>query len=320
MFKEILKIIPMLDSSDLNKMERGLTTRFGRIAKKFGKGLASSLMGGGIAGIALGLIDKLLNPLKEVQESIDKTLKQGDDIVTNAEQFGTTAGKLFKLAKLAQAKGVDQDSLFMLLQKFQVAVAEATADPNKPTSVRQFVGQKDTADAFFAFIQGLQKLTKEQQLLVQQEVFGEKQILKVAEFFNAAPEFGKLMKQIGLKSPAVYDQAAQKLGGLNDLQEIFQAGREANDFVTKGNRITQDMIVAREAQIRQDLQKENDRIGSYHALMKMERDMANLMALIEKGYTELLKIAQRAGTITDLLNAVKGSRMLKGILSGGKGE
>ena len=320
MFKEILKIIPSLSNGDLNKMERSLGSRFGRIAKKFGKGLTSSLMGGGIAGLALGLIDKLLNPLKEVQESIDRTLKQGDDIMSNAEQFGTSAGKLFKLSKLAQAKGVDQDQLFMLLQKFQVAVAEAQADPNKATSVRQFVGQKDTADAFFGFVQGLQKLTKEQQLIVQQEIFGEKQIGKIAEFFNAAPDFGKLMKQIGLKSPATYDQAAKNLGGLDDMAEIFKAGREANDFVTKGSRITEDMIVAREAQIRAELQKENDRLGSYHALMKMERDVAAVMALVEKGYAELLKVVQRAGTISDLLNTFKGSRVFKGMLGSKDGN
>src|SRR5687767_8200002 len=107
MFSEILKIIPQLDSGDLAKLESSLSGRFTRIAKKFGKGLGSILTGGGIAGLALGLIDKLLNPLKDVQEAIDRSLKDSDDLVTNAKQFDTTAGKLAKLVALGKSTGLE---------------------------------------------------------------------------------------------------------------------------------------------------------------------------------------------------------------------
>src|SRR4051812_39877327 len=135
-FKEILQIIPRLSSSDLASMDATLSRRFSNIAKKFGKGLLATLTGGGIAGIGLGLIDKLLNPLKETQDAIDRTLKQGDDIVTYAKQFGTTSGKLYRLMQIAKSTGLDEGSFFMLLEKFQATVAEAAADPKKQTSVR----------------------------------------------------------------------------------------------------------------------------------------------------------------------------------------
>lgn len=316
MFSEILKIIPRLDGGDLNKLEKSLGSRFTKIAKKFGKGLGASLMGGGIAGLALGFIDKILNPLKDVQDAIDRTLNSGGDVVANAEQFGTTPGQLFKLSKLAEAKGVDTDNLYTLLSKFQVAVAEATQDPTKQTSVRQFVGQKDTAESFFAFLQGMQKLTKEQQLVVQSEVFGEKQIMKIAEFFNS--DMPKLVEQLGAKSSNTYTNSLMKIDTYADRADLLKAKRELDDMLVKGNTIQMSMISMRDAQLRKELEKENYQIGSYNSLMKMDRDMTAILDLVQKGYTELLKVVQRAGTISDVLNAFKGSKLLRGIF--GKGD
>src|SRR5690606_31986576 len=120
---EILKIIPKIDAKDLKAMENTLSARFKKIAKGFGKGLASVIKGGGIAGIGLALIDKVLNPLKEVQDAIERTLKANDDVATNAKQFETTAGKLSKLIALGQATGLESEDLYKLISKFQGSVA-----------------------------------------------------------------------------------------------------------------------------------------------------------------------------------------------------
>jgi methyl-accepting chemotaxis protein len=127
MFSEILKIIPKLDSKDLANMERTLGIRFARVAKKFGGGIMSVLKGGGILGTATFFLDKILNPLKEVQESIDKTLKSGDDLKTYAKQFNTTAGNLARLQAFGKATGLDADSLRTILEKFQSSVAQSGA-------------------------------------------------------------------------------------------------------------------------------------------------------------------------------------------------
>ena len=82
MYTEILKVKPQLDTKDLNKMEKTLQSRFSRLAKGFGKSITNVIKGGGVAGIAIALIDKLLNPLKEVQEAIDRSLSKGDDLAT----------------------------------------------------------------------------------------------------------------------------------------------------------------------------------------------------------------------------------------------
>lgn len=321
MFTEILKILPKLDNADLNKMENSLGKRFVKISKKFGKGLGAALMGGGIAGLALGLIDKLINPLKEVQDSIDKAMSHGDDLVTNAKQFGTTAGKLAKLQAIAGSTGLDAGSLDMLVTKFQTAVAEAVQDPKKITSVRQYVGEKDTADAFFQFIQSLQKMNKTQQLLVQQEVFGEKQVLKMADFLGT--DFSTLSKYFAKISTDRLTSSANKLGDLNDLTQTLEQVRGLNDLNSKAGVINKGMVMSKDRQEKLNLEKENQRIQAYTSLSTISETTTKMLTFLEQGYNllpPLIKAVERMSlSIQEMYKKFTGSRIFRGIF-GGKDE
>jgi hypothetical protein len=320
MFKEILKILPRLDNSDMNKMDRNLSQRFAKISKKFGKGLAAGLAGGGLLGLAAGVIEKILNPLKETQEAIDKILKQSDDVVTNANQFGTTAGKLFKLASLAKTAGLDEDSLYMLINKFQNTVAEAKADPKKQTSVRNFVGIKDGADAFFAFMQGLKELQGKdpsKALLVQQEVFGEKQTLKMAEFLQL--DFAKKFQEIGARPSEAYTPGLEKLAGLSDMTDALEVKRNMKDMLTKSRLINTGVISSRDRQVKQELSRENEKIATYQSLATISIASAKITALLEKGLLTLTDMGVKMSNMNSIVNKIPTFRGLKGFFSG-KGE
>lgn len=284
MFSEILKIIPKMDEKDLKGMQTALQGRFTKLAKGFGKGLKGALMGGGIAGIAIGLIDKLLNPLKEVQESIERTLTTGDDLATNAAQFGTTAGKLFKLVSLAKATGLDQSSLFTLMNKFQVAVASAKLNPNDPMSsaVANYTGEADTADAFFGFITQLQKMDKSTQVLVQEQIFGQKQILKMADFLQQ--DFFKLAKDVGVTgvSSDKLSGDINKIGAMSDLKDILAARRDVGDIQKKADVINNGMIRNMDKSAQIELDRENQRIKSYNDLAMVSQTSNNILVKLEE--------------------------------------
>lgn len=315
MFKVLLKVIPNLSPTDLNKMDQQLRRRFMNLAKSFGKGLTNVLKGGGIAGIAIGLIDKLLNPLKETQDAIDKMLKTGDDLVTNAKQFGTTAGRLAKLQALGQSTGLDSDNLNMLLAKFQTSLAEASADPTKQTSVRNFVGEADTAEAFYKFIQSMQAMTKEQQILVQQEVFGEKQILKMADFLQS--DFSELSKSFDKFDINKLDAAANKLGNLSDLNDTLGAQRGLQDILSKGGAINQGMIQTIDKNARLEQQRESDRIKSFQTQALISEGVSKIGALLEKGMFMITEMLTNLKGVKETIDNFKGSRLLKGIFGGG---
>ncbi len=304
MFSEILKIIPRLDNKDLAQLERSLNTRFSRVAKKFGGGVMAALKGGGIAGIALGLIDKLLNPLKETQEAIDRTLKASDDLVTNAKQFNTTPGRLAKIQAFAGSTGLDPGTLSMMMTKFQTAVAEATQDPSKNKSVKNFVGEKDIAAAFFEFIQALQTMDSTQRLLVQQEVFGEKLILKQADLLNT--DMTKLNKFFAKFDSDQLTKALNKTADLNDLTETLAQVRNLDDIQKKSSIINEGMVLSRDKSERFQLARENERIQSYKDLRAISDTSDRIFGLVETGVLQLGKfISFVTPAITKIVEAIE---------------
>lgn len=317
MFKEILKIIPRLETKDLAGMENSLNKRFGKVAKKFGGGIKMAIKGG-LIGMGLGLIEKILNPLKETQEAIDKILKGTDDIVTNATMFGTTAGKLFKMQQLANAAGVDPDDLYKVISRFQTSVAQAKADPTKQTAVRNFTQYDDTLEGFFAFIQSLQKMDQGSQNLAQYEVFGERQILKMADFLQQ--DFAKLTKMIGAKSAETYTPALTKLAGLSDLNDALSSKRNLEDVLTKGQVVNKGMIYDRDRAEREQLKRENARIRSYSDLQNISNATDKMLTLFEQGIAMVGKlVAQFSGFATKVegfINDAKKSRLFRGLFGG----
>lgn len=289
MFSDVLKIIPKLDANALRQMEKQLGSRLTRVAKGFGKGILNVIKGGGVIAIAGALIDKLLNPLKEVQEAVDRTLKHSDDTVTNAGQFNTTAGKLSRLQTFAKVQGLDEGELALLLVKFQGAVAKAKADPSQPSAVSNFVNEQDTAEGFFKFIQGLQKVQDPNaRFAAQAEVFGEKQVGKMAEFLQS--DFGKLARVIGGPSAEELTLAHTKISDLEEKQRIIEARREDADVLTKAQLLNESLISQLESVKKANLNQENNRLGRVETLAGIERSMVQMSALLEKGYAELAPI------------------------------
>jgi hypothetical protein len=244
----------------------------------------------------MGLIDKLLNPLKEVQEAIERTLATGDDLATNAKQFNTSSGKLFKLVTLARASGLDDGNLYTLITKFQTAVAQAKANPkdDSVSSVRNFTDHADTSEAFFGFIRQLQKLDTNQRVLIQSQVFGEKQILKMADFLMQ--DFNKLAGASGLKSVTSdrLTKSIEKLGDLNDLKDTLGARRGLNDIQNKAQIINGSMIHNMNKSAEIDLARENQKIKSYNDLAALSQTTNNILFKIEEGVALLGKFVSWA--------------------------
>lgn len=318
-----------MDSSDLKKLEDQLQSRFTKISKKFGKGLMDVLKGGGIAGLALGLIDKLLNPLKAVQESIDRTLKTSDDLATQANQFNTSSGKLFKLVQIGKSAGLDQEGLFTLITKFQTAVAQAKADPNDQSvsAVRNFTNEKDTVANFFNFIQQLQKMDRNSQLLVQQQIFGEKQIGKMSEFLNL--DFAKQFRATGLdrQSSETFTKAIDKMAKLSDLADILKVKNENKDIIDKSRVINESMIKQRAKSDALALEKENLQIKSYNDIAAISDTVSNIMLIVGQGVGLIGKLINMVtpfiNQATDFMKKFLKSPLMRGVrglFGGGKDE
>ncbi len=286
MFKEVLQIIPKLSSSELNTMEKSLGSRFNRIAKTFGKGIRNALTGGSIIGAGAALLQKALSPLKEVQEAIERTLQKGDDIATNAKEFGSSAGELAKLRAMGQSTGLAGGDLDMLIGKFQTAVAEAAADPKKDTSVRAFVGEKNAVKGFFSFMQGLQKLDPDKRILAQNEIFGEKQRLKMADFLGS--NFPELLSKFAQFDTAKLDKSIKTIEGFSDMNDYLTSVTELGDLDKKAKAITNGTINAMDMSRQKNLDRENKRIADFKGLLTIDERMQDIQMKLETVVNDVL--------------------------------
>lgn len=316
MLSEILKIKPQLDQKDLNQMDRQLGSRFTKIAKGFGKSLKVA------SALALGaaVLDKLINPLQEVKAAIDRTLGKADDVVTNAKQFNTSTENLLKIRALGNAKGLTNENIDQLITKFQGAVAQAKNNPNDPanSSVRNFIDQKDTAVAFYDFITQLQKMDRNQQVLVQQQVFGEKQVLKMAEFLQDVgfKESSKALAGINFAQVAA---AVENLGDLADKNEENRTVRDLKDLINKSNVISGATVSNLNRSEVNNLRRENGRIARSGASFTAEERMADIQENLEKLtndiITQLPILMTGLNSVVDLLReSVKGWKMIFDLL------
>jgi hypothetical protein len=303
MWSEILKINPKVDAAGLDKMEKQLSGRFGKVAKKFGMGIKNAITFGGITALATGVIAKILSPLKETQDTITRILDSSDDIVTSAKQFETSAGKYFKLQQLAKSTGLDEESLKMMLSRFQIALAEernkvkpkinadgtiAPLDPkNQPGTLANFTQQTDTADAFFQFIQALKQMPKDKQVLVQTEIFGNKAVGKQSEFLNT--DFRKQLEIMNAKPAEAYTPALEKTAALADLRDALEAGRNLKDIEDKSKRINKDMILNMAESDKKKRDLENAQLESYNDLKKAAIAGEKIQVELEKSLLTLSK-------------------------------
>ena len=309
MFKAFLKIIPQLESSALTGLENALNSRFARVAKRFAGGLKNAILGGGIAALGLSVIDKLINPLKAVNEHIDSIFQRAEDLTSQAQQFGTTTGALLRLQTIGKGSGVDAETLSGLLVKFQDALVQARANPGQPSAVANFAGEKDTADAFFKFLRGLQGTNELNRGLALQEVFGTRKELSISKFLTGNLD-QKLAATSGINTGVATANIANatKVGDLNKQK---QAAVDAVAFQKQSGQLNNDIALAREREAKRQADLESQQLAGYKAMQNTDEGVNKILDLMNK----LLLVANnglsKVVNLSEAVSKLSGSRFFR---------
>lgn len=298
-------------------MSRALSGRFTQVAKTFGKGLLTAgkaatkgligaVKGGGALAFAASMIERLLNPLQAAQEAIDRSLNRADDIETMANQFGTNAGTYAKLRALGGSVGLDAESFDTLLLKFQTALVEAAADPTKHSSVRNYIGSKDIATAFYDFVQNLQKIEDpEDRTLVQLEVFGEKQILKMAEFLQT--DLSKRLQEIGGPSSKSLGKAISRTAEIESFNSALRERRNLDDIIGKSQVINKGTVQTIDRTTRSKTSLEDRDILNFENIAKLSTTVDSIFDLMKQTVTMVGNMVNSFVSIEDKVKKVSNS-------------
>jgi hypothetical protein len=243
MISEVLKLIPQIDQARLEQMAKTLADRFAKIAKKFGEGFKFTAKISGPLALVAGFVAKILNPLEKAEGIIERIMGTAGDTTDVAEDLETETGKLFKLQAIGRAKGVDPETLRMLLGKFQTALVGERENErqralvgetpeNKKTFLSEFTKEKDTAESFFRFMQIVRDVPKDLQIQIQNQLFGEKARGRVQAFLNTPEEEIVRIIQMLPTTPKL-SKSIGAADAVSAERDILRATTEAKDFVNK---------------------------------------------------------------------------------------
>jgi hypothetical protein len=322
MFTEILRVKPVLDQQNAKQMENDLSKRFGRVANKFGKGL-KNIVKGNILFMSLGLLSSLLNPLEKLQERIKGLLGQGSDLRDIADQFDTTPGQIKRLQDVAQNIGLNPDQLKDMMTRFAESLDRARQETKKgePLSessrlVKDWMGEKDTAEAFFSFVQSLKaaKGTGARET-AEREIFGGIQKGASRRFIDA--DFAEEFKKLGTPSVARTNRAVEKTAQLAEQDRRMTTQRETTSFVKEAENMTAKMITDMNRAAEREREREQAQMKAMDDLAKAKEGIDNLVA----GFQTLsVQVTKGVGYLGDLIGVIKNSRFVKGIGSWFSGD
>ena len=235
MFTEVLRIKPVLDESTAKQMESSLSSRFARVAGRFGSGL-KAVVKGSVLGISLALLSKILNPIQALDEKMKSLLGHGQEASDLAERFGTAPGKMRQIQDVAASFGIAPDQLKEVMSKFAESVEKAREEIANPfqeksaatTIVGRFAQEKDLADAFKNFLVFLRETGKgagtdqpltahAQRVVAEASMRGES---LTEEQRQALIKSGELRRRTGAESQAEFEKqvlGAQQFGGVRKL-------------------------------------------------------------------------------------------------------
>ncbi len=300
MFTEVLRIKPVLDESTAKNMETSLSSRFARVAGRFGSGL-KSVIKGSVLGISLALLSKILNPIEALDEKMKSLLGHGTDVSDLAERFGTSSGKVKQIQDVAQSFGVAPDQLKEVMSKFADAIEKAREEMSNPFEeksastaiVAQFAKEKDIAESFKKFLVFLkqtgsgpgtdQPLTLHAQRVVAEAAIKGKTITD--EQRKDLLKSGELRRRTGPESEAEFQKqvlGAQQFGGVRKLIN--------SDFDQQANKIKEPSIEELSKRVNKlsDLSSEKSVIDIQNqtkdfmqATQKINSDMVKSMAAAE---------------------------------------
>mgnify|MGYP006274502011 CR=1 FL=1 len=245
--KYTIQINPQIGSSDGQKMENELNTRFANVARKFGTHLKNSLTkslkvgaGAGLAGI-IGMV--ATNPFEKVKEDLKNLLETGDNIVTRARQFGTPVEKMADIVRVANSVGLDID---LALQNFASKLQEAreykAGDTAKSPALINYVNKKDLVENFYDLVRTASKLPAQERGAFLGKIYGDKMQNKLAEFFDQ--DIDKRIKELRPRgiSPREEAKRIQKIADLEDEYSKKRARRESEILLAKSRVITKGTI------------------------------------------------------------------------------
>ena len=227
--KMVIQIDKNKIKSQISEIDKQLVKTAGKFSKAFTKSFGA-VKKIATSGIIAGAIAKMVNPLEEINQTLNNTLDNFDNIGRIADQLGIgDVQSLSALMTAFQAKGVDRAGVEKILNELQTEIGKSKAGDE----TARFSDLDVDENALSLLVKIMNKIAsmddadKAKALAV--NVFGEKEASRLFDALRSGEEFQGIFGEAYLKSDPETIRRLQGLQGFKSKQEALQDLDIANE-------------------------------------------------------------------------------------------
>ena len=271
--KMVIQIDKNKVKAQIAEVDKQLVKTAGKFSKAFTKSF-SAVKKFATSGIIAGAIAKMVNPLEEINQTLNNTLDNFDNIGRIADQLGISdVQSLSALMTAFQAKGVDRSGVEKILNELQTEIGKSKAGDE----TARFSGLDVDENALSLLVKIMNKIANmddaDRAKALAVSVFGEKEASRLFDALRSGEEFQGIFGEAYLKSDPETIRRLQGLQGFKSKQEALQDLDIANE---RAKLITQKTI---DTQLAQRKSSEDVRTNQ----LTMQENSVKTQELLDKG-------------------------------------
>lgn len=295
----LFKLTPEIDKAKLKKQLNHVSKETGKVAKNFSKALTKSFNTFGKftkSGFIAGIVAKLINPLDEINQTINDTLLKFDDVGRFADQLGANAKELQALSVALQAKGLEQAQIEKILNNLQTEIGKSRSGDESA----KFSGLSENENAVSLFAKIMNKIGSMQDVnqakALTSSIFGEKEANRLFDAFRSGEEFAKIFERAYKLSDENLIQQQHALQGYKNQETAIMELQVANERAQKINQQTIDLQLSEQKKRADRL---TSQIGIQEVSSKTDQLIEDTKNVVQKGFNYI------GGFLMDLVSSSK---------------
>lgn len=295
----LFKLTPEIDRAKLKKQLSLVAKETNKVAKNFSKSLTKSFNALGKfakGGFLTGVVAKLINPLEEINQSINDTLQRFDDIGKMSDLLGANAKELQALTVALQAKGLDQGQIQKVLNELQTEIGKTKSGDE----TAKFTGLAENENAVSLFAKIMNKIGSMEDInqakALATSVFGEKEANMLFDAFRSGEEFANIFERAYKLSDENLIQQQHALQGYKDQETAIMELQVANERAQKINQQTIDLQLSEQKKRADRL---TSQIGMQEVSSKTDQLIEDTKNVVQKGFNVV------GGFLMDLVTSSK---------------
>lgn len=277
----ITKIKPEIDKAKLKQENKKVEKSFLKTAKSFSKAMSNSFNTIGKFGFIAGAVAKLVNPLEEINQTLNNTLENFDQIGRLGDQLGINdVAGIGALITALQSKGIDRSQAEKILNELQTEIGKSRIGDE----TAKFSGLSADENALTLFAKVMNKISTmedvSQAKSLASSVFGEKEASRLFDALRSKEEFSE-----------TYQEAYRKLSendirNLQDLQgkkDKLQALQDLDIMIERAKKINDKTIQLQLQSMRKSENLKTSQIGQFESATKTNEILDESKDLLQKG-------------------------------------